>query len=101
MYPNEIMIFNKLIHLFYRAMFAVLQEPIIHFRGLFFTQHLAKIVLNEVFVNFTRLNLRYLLKVSNFLIKFNFNQSINLIDNNVSATVKHIFKKVANKQLLY
>ncbi|VDO40148.1 unnamed protein product [Brugia timori] len=31
-------------------------------RGLFFTQHLAKILLNEIFVNFTKLNLRYLLK---------------------------------------
>ncbi|CAG9531866.1 unnamed protein product [Cercopithifilaria johnstoni] len=30
--------------------------------GLFFTKHLTKIILNEVFVNFTKLNLRYLLK---------------------------------------
>ncbi|EFO21682.2 hypothetical protein LOAG_06805 [Loa loa] len=31
-------------------------------KGLFFTQHLAKIFLSEVFVNFTKLNLRYLIK---------------------------------------
>uniref|UniRef100_A0A0R3RQL4 Alpha-1,3-mannosyl-glycoprotein 2-beta-N-acetylglucosaminyltransferase n=1 Tax=Elaeophora elaphi TaxID=1147741 RepID=A0A0R3RQL4_9BILA len=31
-------------------------------RGLFFTQHLAKIIPNDVFINFTKLNLRHLLK---------------------------------------
>uniref|UniRef100_A0A915PR58 Alpha-1,3-mannosyl-glycoprotein 2-beta-N-acetylglucosaminyltransferase n=1 Tax=Setaria digitata TaxID=48799 RepID=A0A915PR58_9BILA len=31
-------------------------------RGLFFTQHLAKILVNEVFVNFTKLSLQHLIK---------------------------------------
>ncbi|VDM94761.1 unnamed protein product, partial [Onchocerca ochengi] len=31
-------------------------------RGLFFTQHLTNIVINDVFVNFTKFNLHYLLK---------------------------------------
>ncbi|VDM99459.1 unnamed protein product [Thelazia callipaeda] len=33
-------------------------------RGLFFTQHLAKIVVNDVFTNFTKLDLSYLFKES-------------------------------------
>ncbi|OZC06520.1 GNT-I family protein [Onchocerca flexuosa] len=34
----------------------------LHYRGLFFTEHLTNIVINEVFVNFTNFNLRYLLQ---------------------------------------